>query len=168
MCPRSSQSTQSPCALCQTPSNCPHRRGGFQYLVDREGCDPEERSWVLQSFILDDSLITDYESLLPSCLSGLPGSGCCFPVLTPGSYWRIPGPQISSHLPPHKIFRIISSTAGNLKASHFPLHCATCVPSDAQVNILNTLFLRPPSHILTELTPQIALISMALLSEATS
>ncbi|MED6261577.1 hypothetical protein ATANTOWER_007070 [Ataeniobius toweri] len=68
----------------------------------------------------------------------MPGShGCCgFPVLTPGSCWKIPGPKVSSHLAPRKIFWEISSTAGKLKAPHFPLLCATCSPFNAQIKIL--------------------------------
>ncbi|MEQ2288272.1 hypothetical protein AMECASPLE_021044 [Ameca splendens] len=57
-------------------------------------------------------------------------------VLTPGSYRRTPGPQDPSHLPTRKIFWIISSTVGNLKAPYFALHCAICSPSNAQVKIL--------------------------------
>ncbi|MED6277333.1 hypothetical protein CHARACLAT_012318 [Characodon lateralis] len=59
-----------------------------------------------------------------------------FPLLTPGSYRRTPGPQDPSHLPARKIFWIISSTVGNLKAPYSALHCAICSPSNAQVKIL--------------------------------
>ncbi|KAK5610504.1 hypothetical protein CRENBAI_003833 [Crenichthys baileyi] len=70
-----------------------------------------------------------------------------FRRLTSGSYWRIPGPQVLSHLPPHKIFWIMSFMAGNLKAPHFPV---------TQVKIIKySLFLRPPSpsHTHSDLTP---------------
>ncbi|MEQ2230322.1 hypothetical protein ILYODFUR_028058, partial [Ilyodon furcidens] len=93
-----------------------------------------------------------------------------FPVLTSGLHWSIPGPQALSHLPPHKNFWIISSTAGNLQAPHFPLLCATCSPSNAQVKIpQRLLFLRSPSppHTLGP-NPRILLIPLPSSSAATT
>ncbi|KAK5610655.1 hypothetical protein CRENBAI_001849 [Crenichthys baileyi] len=111
------------------------------------------------------------------CLCCLTFSSCLFLVdgflvLTSGLHWSIPGPQVLSHLPPHKNvwIRIISSTAGNLQAPHFPLLCATCLPSNAQVKIpQRLLLLRSPSppHTLGP-NPRILLIPLASTSAATS
>lgn len=38
---------------------------GFQYLVDRDGYSPEERSWILSRFILDPSLLTHFHRCCP-------------------------------------------------------------------------------------------------------
>lgn len=38
---------------------------GFQYLVDWEGCEPEERSCIKRSFILDSQLLIDFYSIHP-------------------------------------------------------------------------------------------------------
>uniref|UniRef100_A0A096M517 Gypsy retrotransposon integrase-like protein 1 n=1 Tax=Poecilia formosa TaxID=48698 RepID=A0A096M517_POEFO len=50
------------------------RRGrGWQYLIDWEGYGPEDRSWVPGSFLLDSTLISDFNASSSSV--GPPGGG---------------------------------------------------------------------------------------------
>ncbi|XP_038153093.1 uncharacterized protein LOC119791199 [Cyprinodon tularosa] len=51
------------------------RSRGWQYLVNWKGYGPEDRTWVPGSYILDPSLIKDYERSLPSTSSGPPRGG---------------------------------------------------------------------------------------------
>ncbi|KAA8584789.1 hypothetical protein FQN60_003483 [Etheostoma spectabile] len=76
------------------------RRGrGRQYLVDWEGCGPEERSWVSASNILDPVRLRDYHQQHPEepgpSNVGLRGRGTAFARTqgrgTPGEVPRDPG-----------------------------------------------------------------------------
>ena len=50
------------------------RRGrGLQYLADWEGFGPEERCWIPSRFVLDRSLIDDFNRDNPGAMDGTPG-----------------------------------------------------------------------------------------------